>query len=85
MPNLYRQFAKVIPTVPDLPGQVRIILSELSAELHSLTTETGPRDRLIHSDLIHSFTPKELISWVGQPEPEHPLPDTITVEVSHAF
>jgi hypothetical protein len=41
--------------------------------------------RVIYSDLINSMPVKDLISWVGQPPPQNPLPDSITSEVSHAF
>ena len=41
--------------------------------------------RVIRSEIIHSMPVKDLISWVGEVEPSNALPDSITVELSHAF
>jgi len=64
---------------------IALIRSEVFHELHPLTTQTGPWDRFIRSDLIHSMPVKDLVSWVGEPAPANPLPDSISVGVSHAF
>ena len=86
MPNELIIFAACPPVIPpEPPAQARTIRSEVSHELHPLTTQTGPWDRLIRSDLIHSMPVKDLVSWVGQPTPANLLPDSITVGVSHAF
>jgi len=85
MPNVLRQFYRPPITPPDPPEQERVIHSELIHKLH-LTEPMDPDIALyLTSEVIHSFTPKELTSWVGQPEPAHPLPDSITVGLSHAF
>jgi len=41
--------------------------------------------RLIRTEIIHSMPVKDLISWAGIPPVPNPLPDSITVELSHAF
>jgi len=43
------------------------------------------QDRVITSEVIHSITATTPLSWVGQPAPDNPLPDAITVSLSHAF
>lgn len=41
--------------------------------------------RILRSEIIHSMPVKDLVSWVGEPSPSNILPDSITVEVTHAF
>lgn len=43
------------------------------------------QERVIHSEVSHSFPPEECIITLGIPEPANPLPDPITVSLSHAF
>jgi len=86
MPNVLRQFYKPPPpTPPDVPAQQRVIHCELLHKLHTSEPMDPHLDVYLRSEVLHSFTPKELASWVGRPEPAHPLPDSITSKVSHAF
>jgi len=85
MPNVLRQFHKPTIAPPDPPEQERVIHCELIHTLH-LSEPMDPHLELyLRSEVLHSFTPKELTSWVGEPEPAHPLPDSITVGLTHAF
>lgn len=41
--------------------------------------------RLIRSEIFHSMPGGIPLSWVGEAAPANPLPDVITVGLSHAF
>lgn len=87
MPNRLAIFkVSAAPTVPPTPpAQVRMIRADIVHSMPAVELFGLNAIPFIRSDIVHSMPVKELLSWVGQPPITNPLPDSITVEVSHAF
>ena len=78
----YIRVSAEAPPAVILPGRIR---GEITHEIWPVFGDPGPADRKIRCELSHQISVREYVTISGEVLEVHPLPETITVGLSHVI